>query len=188
MMAMSGSAAERFFSLLAIAAATGAIVIVVAQFSASGRIQLAQIGPYSRWLAFAVAGTAMTGSLYFSEVRDFTPCKLCWLQRIAMFSAAIVLLVGAIRRDRDVRWYVVPLATIGICISIYHYVIEWFPQLEAASCEITVPCTAIWFREFGFVTLSFMAMCGFAAVLALLLLTSEENHGEQAVPPVDVEG
>jgi disulfide bond formation protein DsbB len=176
---MSLSAAERFFSLLALVAATGAIAIVVASLTGSGRTLLAQIGPSARWMAFAVAGTCMTGSLYFSEVQNFTPCKLCWYQRIAMFSAAIVLLVGALRRDRNVRWYVVPLAGVGICISIYHYLVEWFPQLEATSCEITVPCTAVWFREFGFITLSFMAMCGFAAILALLLLTTEETHGEQ---------
>jgi disulfide bond formation protein DsbB len=194
--AMSLQAAERFFSLLALLAAAGAIAIVVMRLVPAGRPALAHLAPVSRWLAFAVAATAMAGSLYFSEVQNFEPCKLCWYQRIAMFSSAIVLLVGALRRDRGVRWYAVPLAGIGMCISIYHYLLEWFPELETGACSISVPCTAVWYREFGFVTLSFSAMCGFAAILALLLLTPadaagsdddprEEDDGEPALASVD---
>lgn len=186
---MSLTAAERFFSLLALLAAAGALIVVVLRVVPSGRGALVHLAPVSRWLAFAVAGTAMVGSLYFSEVQNFEPCKLCWYQRICMFSSAIVLLVGALRRDRNVRWYVVPLAGIGICISIYHYLLEWFPELETSACSVTVPCTAIWYREFGFVTLSFSAMCGFAAILALLLLTPadplEDPDGEPALTPAE---
>ena len=67
------------------------------------------------------------------------------------------------------------MAGIGILISLYHYLVEWNPQLEAGSCSLTAPCSAVYFREFGFVSLSFMAMCGFAAVLALLLLPPKET-------------
>lgn len=177
---MSLSAAERFFSLLALLAAAGAVVIVVLRVVPGGRAVLARLGDSSLWLAFLVAGTSMAGSLYFSESQEFIPCKLCWFQRIAMFSLALVLLVGALRRDRDVRWYAVPLAAVGIVISIYHYVIEWHPQLETGSCDPTAPCSVPYFREFGFVSLSFMAMCGFAAVLALLLLTPQETVDVEA--------
>jgi disulfide bond formation protein DsbB len=185
MSAMSLSAIERFFSLLALIAGVGAVAIVVLRIVPAGRPVLAQLGPASRWLAFAVAATARAGCLWFSEVEKFTPCKLCWYQRIFMYSSAIVLLVGALRRDPKVRWYVVPLAGIGMLVSIYHYLLEWFPQLETSACDISIPCTAIWYREFGFVTLSFSALCGFAAILALMLLTPddghlEDPHGEQA--------
>ncbi|MCU1359381.1 MAG: disulfide bond formation protein [Ilumatobacteraceae bacterium] len=122
----------------------------------------------------------MFGSLYFSESQKFEPCKLCWYQRIAMFSLVVVLLVGCLRRDRNVAWYAVPLAGIGIVISIYHYVIEWNPQLEAGECSVSAPCTVPYFREFGFISLSFMAMCGFAAVLALMLFPPKDTtHVEQ---------
>jgi disulfide bond formation protein DsbB len=180
MWAMSQSAAERFFSLLALLAGSGAIGLVVLRVVPSGRPVLARIGEAAPWLAWLVTATAMFGSLYFSESQHFEPCKLCWYQRIAMYSLVVVLLVGNLRRDRNVAWYAVPLAGIGIIISIYHYLIEWFPQFEATSCSITVPCTATWFREFGFVTLSFMAMCGFAAVLALMLLPPKDPfYGQQ---------
>ncbi len=184
MAAMSLSAIERFFSLLALVAGGVAIAIVGMRLVPAGRPVLAQLGAVSRWLAFAVAATAMGGSLWFSEVENFVPCKLCWYQRICMYGAAVVLLVGAVRRDPQVRWYVTPLAGLGIIVSTYHYVLEWNPQLESSACDISVPCTTIWYREFGFVTLSFSALCGFAAILALILLTSdtghlEDPHGEQ---------
>ena len=177
---MSLSAAQRFFSLLAMLALGGSVALAVLRVLPSGRPVLRQLGPWSRWMAFAVAGTAMAGSLYFSEVQHFIPCKLCWYQRIAMFSLALVLLVGAIRRDRDVRWYAAPLAVVGLGVSVYHYLLEWFPGIEAGSCDLFAPCSTPYFREFGFITLSFMAGAGFVTVLALLVLTIEENpHGQE---------
>ena len=61
-------------------------------------------------LAWIVSLVATLGSLYLSEVSHFPPCTLCWLQRIAMYPLVIVLGVGALRDDRAVRWYALPLA------------------------------------------------------------------------------
>jgi hypothetical protein len=187
MVPMSLSAIERFVSLLALVAGVGAVAIVVLRLVPAGRPVLAQLGQASRWMAFAVAATAMLGSLWFSEVEKFVPCKLCWYQRICMYGAAFVLLVGALRRDRHVRWYVLPFAGIGIVVSMYHYLLEWYPQLESSACDIAVPCTTIWYREFGFVTLSFSAWCGFAAILALMFLASDDDREDDQHPedPLD---
>ena len=54
-------------------------------------------------------------------------------------------------------------------MSIYHYLVEWHPRLEGDACDPTNPCSLVWFREFGFVTLPLMALCGFVAIIALLL-------------------
>lgn len=168
---------QRFSALLSLLALSGAVLFVLLRVLAlrggTARALGAALEPLRLWLAFAVAATATLGSLYFSEVANFTPCRLCWFQRIAMFPLAVTLLVAAVRRDRGVHWYVAPQALLGFCVSVYHYVIEWFPQLEKTSCEVTAPCTAVWFREFGFVSLAFMAGSGFLAVLALLLVRFE---------------
>jgi disulfide bond formation protein DsbB len=181
MAAMSLSAASRFFSLLALVALTGAVGIVVARFTTAGRELLGHLGAASRWLAFAVTGTAMFGSLLFSDYFELEPCKMCWYQRIAMYSLAIVTLVAAIRRDRGARPYVIALAGVGLAISVYHYLLEWYPQLETSACDVRVPCSTPYFREFGFVTLAFMAGSGFLAVLALMLFTVEED-GTRGTP------
>ncbi len=172
-----------FSALLATLAALGALVVFIAVFlGARGDVLLAGIREVAHWLAFSVAAAAMIGSLYFSEVAEFVPCKLCWYQRIAMYSLAVILLVAAIKRDHGVTKYALPLAVIGAGISTYHYLLEWFPSLETDVCSIDVPCTTIWFREFGFATLSFMALSGFLLIIALMvaLQTRKEQSHEQS--------
>jgi hypothetical protein len=55
--------------------------------------------------------------------------------------------------------------------------VEWYPTLESNVCAIDVPCTTIWFREFGFVTLPFMALCGFVSIIILLSTTFTRSAG-----------
>jgi len=135
------------------------------------------------WLALGVAFVCMAGSLYFSEVEHFTPCRLCWFQRIAMYPLVPVLAVAAWRRAADAKWYVLPLALGGACVSIYHYVIEWYPNLETGSCDPNAPCTLVYFREFGYQSLAFMALSGFLAIATLVLVARPGNFGEPAAVP-----
>ena len=37
------------------------------------------------FIAWAASVIAMFGSLYFSEIRQYEPCELCWYQRIVMY-------------------------------------------------------------------------------------------------------
>ena len=118
------------------------------------------------WLSFAVAGTAMAASLYYSDVAGFVPCLYCWYQRIAMYPLAVILLVAAVTRDDRVAKYVIPIAVIGLALSVYHYQLQVFPS-QGGACSTGVPCTARYVEEFGFISIPFMAGCAFLAVLAL---------------------
>ena len=163
---------ELLTSVLALVAATGAVLIVVARLLASrvpiaGRLG-AQVVARRAPLTLAVGVVSTFGSLYFSEVADYVPCRLCWFQRIAMYPIALVALVALVRRDRGARWYLVPMAAIGAAISTYHYLIERGVVADSESCALFGPsCADVWFTEFGFVTLAFMALAGFAAVVVL---------------------
>lgn len=167
-----------FYALLAIvanAAVIGLLALVVAgrrSSTASGRLDQvrAALGPSSLVGAFVVAALAMAGSLYFSEIAHFEPCRLCWYQRIAMYPLVIILGVAAVRGDVGVRRYAVPLAAIGAVISTYHYALEWFPSLDAGVCSATTPCSVVWFRELGFVSLPYLALSAFGLIMALLWL------------------
>ncbi len=173
---MSTDTAQLFFALLTVAAGLGAITLVVLRLATAagsdGAWRLGSaISDAGVWLAFLVAAGATLGSLYFSEIADFVPCRLCWFQRIAMYPLSVVLLVGAIRKDRAVRWYAGPLALIGAAISSWHTLIEWRPQLDNGECELTGPsCTYVWFRELGFISLPTMALTGFLTILILLFV------------------
>ena len=178
-------AVELFTSLLALLAGAGAITLgvarLVARSSSSVAAFVAAVDDIGLWLAFVVAATATAGSLYFSEHAHFIPCTLCWYQRIAMYPLSLLLLIAAIRRDRGIRWYVGPLAGAGAVISTYHYLVEWFPSLESEDvCSLNVPCTTPWFRELGFVTLSFMALCGFLLILVLVVPRRPVVHVPEA--------
>jgi disulfide bond formation protein DsbB len=173
--AVDTETAQLFFGLLTIAAGVGAVALIVLRVLAAagneGANRLgASISDTGVWLAWLVALGATLGSLYFSEVADFTPCRFCWFQRIAMYPLAVILLVGAIRKDPNVRWYAVPLAAIGAAISAWHSLIEWKPALDNGQCEFQGPsCTFVWFREFG-LSLANMALIGFLTILILLLV------------------
>ena len=172
---MDTETAQLFVGLLTIAAGVGGLTLVVLRvLAAAGNDDASRLGSSVSesgvWLAWLVALGATLGSLYFSEVADFTPCRLCWFQRIAMYPLAVVLLVGAIRKDLNVRWYAAPLAAIGVAISGWHSLIEWRPALDNGACEFQGPsCTFIWFRQFG-LSLANMALIGFLTILILLLV------------------
>lgn len=165
-----------FAALLTVVTWIGTVV-VVASWTLRRRVALARlvnetVSETSLWLAWIVAAGAMAGSLYMSEVANYVPCTLCWYQRIPMYSLAVIVFVAAIRRDLSVRWYALPLAIIGLVISVYHYFVEWFPQIETNVCSLTLPCSNVWFREFGFISLPLMAASAFTFVIAVLATTS----------------
>jgi disulfide bond formation protein DsbB len=167
-----------FFSLLALTALTGAVFVVAllaaARRDPDGRaaLLLDDLAPAALPLAAVVAATAMMGSLYLSEVLHFVPCTLCWYQRIAMYPLAPMLGIAAVRGDVGIRLYAWVLAGSGALIAAYHYTIEWLPDLEITACAADNPCSAVYIREFGFVSIPFMALCGFLAIAALLVVAA----------------
>ncbi len=181
--------AELFFALLTLMAnlaVVGGVALWIASRWSKGaaallddaRVELARFGVP---LAFAVAATSMLGSLYFSEVANFIPCPLCWYQRIAMYSLAIILFVAVLRRDRNIRAYGITLALVGLPISVYHYLVEWYPTLETSVCSTGLSCSLIWFRSMGFISLAYMAGSGFALIALVLALTPAPSPTEELV-------
>ena len=129
-------------------------------------------------LAVAVTVAASLGSLYLSEVGDLTPCRWCWIQRIAMYPLAFVLLIGWFTGDRLVRRYAVPMAVLGLAASIWHYLLQQVPGLsDAESCSLTTPCSITYIEKFGFISIPWMA--GSVVLLTVILLTgfrSTDSH------------
>ncbi len=158
--------ADRFLgllALLALAVTVTAVVMLVTHRVPAWAAQAALP------LAAAIATVTTLGSLYYSEVAGFPPCVLCWYQRIAIYPQVVVLGVAAWRRDREVWRTSVPLALIGVAISVWHVVIERNPAL-AGPCDPSNPCTLVWVEEFGFLTIPTMALIAALALIALTLL------------------
>jgi disulfide bond formation protein DsbB len=138
------------------------------------------------YLALAVALTAMLGSLYFSEVRGYLPCNLCWYQRILMYPLVVVLTVGLLRQDINLPYYVLPLSLFGQGIATYHYLLEKTNIFAApTTCQEGIPCTTPWINWMGFITIPFLAMSAFflITVLCLIAMTSGEPAAEENSSP-----
>jgi len=121
------------------------------------------------WLAWLVALVSTVGSLVYSELADFIPCRLCWFQRIAMYPLSVILLLGAFRKEALAKVYALPLALTGLGISIWHYLVQIYPSLEGAACDPNNPCSSRWVEEFGFISIPFMAGAGFTLIAVLLV-------------------
>ena len=146
----------------------------------------ARLTPLALTAAWGVALMATAGSLYFSESANYTPCTLCWYQRIAMYPLVLILGIAILRRDTGVRIYAIPVALVGAAIASYHYLLEWFPEIDTGACSAVIPCTQVWFREFGFVSLPLLALVAFGLVITFLLIPArasvvdEEDAADEA--------
>ena len=129
------------------------------------------------WLAFGVAAVATLGSLFFSEVAHFIPCKLCWFQRIAMYPLVLVAL-PALALDRKAARYILPLPLVGFAVSVWHILVERGVISETQSCEISAPggCSVKWIEEFGYMTIPILAATGFALIAVLLALSTADER------------
>lgn len=174
---MTLDAASRFFALLSLACV--ALVVVVAAGAVVGRIAGSppwsarlrdDLGRGALGLAAAIAVVTTLGSLYYSEVQGFTPCKLCWIQRICMYPMAVLLPIAAVRRDVAIRLYALPLCAVGAGFAAYHTWLQAYPDQSSGFCTLEAPCTDRYVWELGFVSLPFMALSAFAAIATLLVL------------------
>jgi len=170
-----------FLTVLANLAVVGIVgTAVAARWSPSGarawsavRSELAAGG---LGLAWVVAAVCTSGSLWFSEVAGFQPCRLCWIQRGFMYPLVLVLGVAALaaraghdRLAHGARLLAGTAAVLGAGVATYHVLLERFPSLETGACDPAMPCSLVWFERFGFVTLPYMALSGFVLVLTLLV-------------------
>lgn len=114
------------------------------------------------WLVSLVA---TLGSLYFSEVRGYEPCELCWYQRILMYPIVLISLVAYLQKNARIAVTTAVFSCIGGTISLYHYGIQKldFLSQHAPACG-RVPCTGQYINWFGFITIPFLALVAFILI------------------------
>jgi disulfide bond formation protein DsbB len=127
--------------------------------------------------AFIVALVATGGSLFYSEIARFEPCKLCWFQRIFMYPLPILLGLALLKRDFKFTFYPSVLAVIGACISLYHNYI-YYGGISVFPCEpfgLGVSCTRVLVMEFGYISIPLMALTAFLLIILLLNAQRSSN-------------
>lgn len=130
-------------------------------------------------LAFAwiVSVVATLGSLYFSEIRMFEPCKLCWLQRICMYPLVIILGIGVYKNEHIIAKYAQPLAIIGWIIALYHVLKQKVPGfVDILNCDATgVPCGLDYINWLGFITIPVLSLTAFTLINIFLFMDRKFN-------------
>ncbi|MBU8905011.1 disulfide oxidoreductase [Desertibacillus haloalkaliphilus] len=119
------------------------------------------------FISWAIAVVATAGSLYFSEVMRFTPCELCWVQRIFMYPLAIILAIAVIRKDMMQSIYVSVLSFIGACIAFYHYLQQKVSTIGTDDSCGLIPCTFEYINWFGFITIPFLSLVAFIVIFII---------------------
>jgi disulfide bond formation protein DsbB len=130
---------------------------------------------YGLKMAFIAALFATTGSLFYSEVIGYTPCKLCWFQRVFMYPQVILLFLALWKKEKNVGLYCIGLSMVGGLISIYHYLIQT-KVTPAYFCSVApgeVDCAQKVALQFGYITIPLMALTAF--VMIILLVNKKPN-------------
>lgn len=124
---------------------------------------------FAAWL---IATVSTLGALFLGEVMGYTPCVLCWYQRIAMFPLALVLAAGLFPFDRHVVRYALPLSLAGLGLALFHLALNagWIPE-NIKPCQQGVPCSDVQIVWLGFVTIPLLSVISFSLIASLLLAT-----------------
>ena len=166
-----------FLALLAVLCQVFVVGIVALRAAAlrsapaqAGWVQVREaLVPLAIPFAFAVALVTMLGSVYMSEVKHFTPCRLCWTQRSLLYPQVLFMALLWWRPTLTwVRRLSVVLLALDLPVSTYHYLLEWYPSLETSVCSTSVPCNLVYVREFHYVSLPLMALTSALTVMTLL--------------------
>jgi len=132
------------------------------------------------FLAFAAALIAMFGSLYFSEIRQYEPCELCWYQRIVMYPFVVLLGIATVKKDYEIAFYTMILSAVGGMISLYHYGLQKVSFLAdtAPACG-RIPCTGQYINWLGFISIPFLALTAFIIVFVCSFLVWKQTKEEK---------
>ncbi len=130
-------------------------------------------------LSFLVALAAMLGSLYYSEIAGFAPCKLCWYQRIFFYPLTFILGLGLYKKDKNLTDYTLLLSALGGLIAFYQVLLErGLAPSVACLADGAASCSRIFVMYFGFITIPVMSFLGFLAIFIMQWLKKRQpiNH------------
>ena len=130
---------------------------------------LSEVKKKSVFWMFLIALVSTLGSLFYSEIMGYNPCKLCWFQRIMMYPLVVFFGMALIKKRKDFVDFVWPLVGLGILTSGYHYLtqlMQW--KTSCSALESAADCTLKFIFNYGYITIPMMAFTGFVGIAILL--------------------
>lgn len=156
------------------------VALVVSRVQKKQNILTEMINDNALWLAFAVALASTLGSLFYSDILGYEPCKLCWFQRILIYPQVILLGMAAWKKDNNIIDYVIVLSVLGIVLSSFQYYQQMVdPSLLACGAgDATASCSKKFVFDYGYITIPIMALTSF--ILTTLLLISKKVYNKSS--------
>lgn len=132
-----------------------------------GRELIEWLGRHALGLGFLVALAAMAGSLSYSNIVGYTPCLLCWWQRIFIYPQVVLLGIALYKKDYGILRYVLALSVVALLIGAYHVNLQ-NGGFSVTPCAAVGPsCEKIYGKDFGYITIPFMALSASAYLIGL---------------------
>ena len=174
-------AVNQILSLLAIIAQIIIVGLFLVLLLDKNRVFFSFIKKYALLFSFIVALTATLGSLFYSEIAGFEPCKLCWFQRIFMYPQVILLGLALIKKGREIVAYTIGLSLPGAVIAGYHYLLQLgvVPSLSCSVVGYSVSCSQRFVMNFGYITIPLMSFTAF--LLIILLQLTKRGYNKNAI-------
>jgi len=129
------------------------------------------------YLGFFVSLISIIFSLVYSEVIRFTPCMLCWWQRVFLFPQVFLFGIALWDKDRKVIRYSLPLLCVGFLVSIYQNLIYYFGNSSGSICDFSgVSCFQHLVSVFGgYISIPMLALTSFFFLLTITLVVHFHN-------------
>jgi len=127
---------------------------------------------YSYEFMFLLSVGGIVGSLIYSEIINFAPCNLCWWQRVFLYPIAFITTLALFKKDRTANDYLLTLSIPGALIALYHSALQISSNINPFLCTgLEEDCATVYFVNFGFVTLPFMAFSVFALIAIIAFIS-----------------
>lgn len=142
--------------------------VVVAAVLFKNESIIAFIRKHSILIGFLISLAAVAGSLYYSLGVGYTPCELCWWQRILIYPQVVLFLTALKLKDRSVFSYVWRLSALSALVALYQIYAQSGGHSLLDCTAIGGECMKIYVHAFGYITIPVMSL----TVAAFLLLLS----------------
>ena len=128
------------------------------------------VGKWGLWIGLILTASGTALSLFYSEVLGFSPCGLCWVQRIFLYPQVLLFALAIWKKDRGIALYSIVLSIAGGIVALYQHYLQIGGSATQAS-----DCAQRFLFEFGYMTFPLMTVTLFAFLIVVMLFVRDRS-------------
>lgn len=147
------------------------IAVLIVSFLTKQKLILNFFAKHAIVFSFTIALVATIGSLFYSEIAGYEPCKLCWFQRILIYPQVILLGMALLKKDNGIAPYSIVLSIFGALIAGYQHLLQIgiAPSIGCSAQGYSVSCSQQFIMGFGYITIPMMALTVFLLIISFMM-------------------